>query len=1217
MKTVRLTTVLILLFSINTFAQHMNNYLYSSVMYGLQREITTTIPANVKAYPGRGFVSMAKKGNIANTVIVKADKEENNGWGILLQKELEKAWKVTIPLVDWEEARKGDKNLILFGQAKYNMPLRELDANNLLGNNDRGYEVRTIPNALSWNKDVIYINGVDTLDFNEAIRMLIRKSAKPDKIAFFIACKGWDKENTQKDHQGFVQEIMDHYAKDDSRRNNIAIEALLMKPIQMYKMTGNEAYVKTFSKMMNIILERYDKFLGERKTPPTFEFHIFPTYLYVIENSRSFSNMDRLKAIEFMRRIAEDAMNYWEMTEPIKLYDESTKGYITNHSCFASRTVASVARYLLTRYNYEPARYWKEVADNGFDGVAPHPYSPEDAAGYQYLVYRIFIDYAITSGRYKMDFFRSPLFQGYLRFAKAQYNHLGYTAGYGDANALGHYSSHPFLRQAIELFDDNEAKYLLKLIDRNNSGKGIETAISIPPPGSHTHGLSYFVLDEFKQTQYKIENYFKMPLLDKAIFRSGWDNHAHFLAVTGINGDGRNHGHFDANGISQYIVGDRVWLWEGDYIRKFPEDHNSMVVNRDGKHFDFRRNFRVRYKAAASQVKGALENSNKSQSLLSLLLEQYNGVNWTRNINYLARKGLWIIDEVDVLVPGNYGIEISWKSIGNMHIKDQAVQLTQTPSDDGVPYNFFIVEGSGAIRSTKTFFEGWVTRKEGNLMNYKESFDTNSRQIVQRKQGNYQKGDKLYYVNFMYAAGGNNLVSPKIHKVADNVYAVHSDKDYHVAVIGNYTSNAIEIEAGRCFMGPEGILATGAKVIKIGNYTWISQTPRDLVVDYKDALTTNYLAILEAEFEKGKFVKASKPEIVQVNETNIAPIRSLKSNVSALAKQGHQIAVGTGDGTFILMDENGGILFEHKFVKEITAICPVKTNKGTKWAVGVFPENFDDAKATIHLIDEDMKIAWTKFIPSWHKRFGTVTTIFTAKLDNSGGLSLVIGSHGWHYYALSLETGEQLWRCPILHGATVGAAGDMDGDGLDDIILGNEYYSLQLANHKGVSNKGTTISPWSYSVLVKDLNGDGKKEAISGRGDGWLHVNVPEGNDFKTWVANVGGKPIAIVDIEDAEVKLATATEMGDVVYLDGAGKVVTYRKLPAQLTDLKTLDEKLVATCIDGYAYLLDAKGQILGKYPYMRDPDSIYQPRIAADAGVVSFYSGKNIYTVNLRVN
>lgn len=1196
-------------------SQDMNNYLYATkVTYNLQREITTAIPEGTKAYAGRDNISMVKKGRSANVVIVKADREENNQKGLLLQRELEKAWKVKIPLVDWSEARIGDKNVILFGSAKYNMPLRELNANNLLGNNDRGYEVRTIPNALSWGKDVLYINSNTDADFEEAIKVLVNRSPNPERIPYFIACKGWENEDATKDHKAFIEELLDHYAKDDSRRNNIAIESLLVKPVQKYKMTGNDAYVKTFSDMMNVVLERYDKFLDPNKTPPTFEFHVFPSYIYIVENSKVFSDLDRLKAIEFMRRISENAMDYWEMADPMKYYNTGTTGYITNHSCFASRTVAASARYLLTRYNYQPARYWKEVADNGFDGVALNPYSPEDAAGYQYLVYRIFVDYALMSGRYKIDFFRAPLFQRYLEFVKAQYNHLGYMAGYGDAFAIGHYSSHPFLLQAIELFDDDEAKYLLELIERNKIGKGIETKISLPSPSSETHGMHYFVLDDFKKEQYKIQNYFKTPLLDKAIFRSGWDDKADFLTVTGINGDGRNHGHFDANGISQYIVGDRLWLWEGDYIKKFPEDHNSMVVNRDGKNFDFSRNFKVRNKSAASQVMAALQSKDKSQSLISLLLEAYNGVNWTRNINYLANKGLWVIDEVDVVLPGDYGIEVYWRSVGNMRTKDQGVQFTQRSSNDGIPYNFFVVEGSGANVFTKSFFDSGHGRKDGNISGYKKNFDVNTRQVVQRRQGQYQKGDKLYYVNFMMAEVGEKPQAPQVHQVDKNVFAAAARKEYHVAVMGQYKSGNIEIDADRCFMGPVGIIAAGAKTIRMGSYTWTSDTPKDFVLDYNEGLGEEYLGLLKSIFEKGSSASLVKVAAVDVPEVKAKKIKTLKSHVSAMAQQGKLVGIGTADGTFIVLDESGNTIVEHTFPKQITAITPIRTEAGTRWAVAVFPESRSAGKASLHLIDEEGAIAWTNSINSWHNRYGTITTMFTAQLDKTGVPAIIAGSQGWHYYAFAHQTGKQIFREPITHGATVGAAGDMDGDGLDDIAAGAEYYYHQLTNHKGVPSERFSASPWNYSVVVKDLDGDGMKEAVFGRGDGWLYVNVPKGNKFKTWQVNVGGRPIAIVDLEAGATKLATATEMGDVVYLDGTGKVLKYVKLPGQLTDLKIQGNKLFATCIDGFAYVLDTEGRISGKYPYMPDVNSIYQPKIAADGGTVTFFSGKNVYAIGM---
>src|SRR5690606_15272341 len=146
----------------------------------------------------------------------------------------------------------------------------------------------------------------------------------------------------------------------------------------------------------------------------------------------------------------------------------------------------------------------------------------------------------------------------------------------------------------------------------------------LTPPGKYSLGLNYQEVVPFKQEQYGVANYYKRPTLDKAVFRCGWDKYADFLSITGINGDGYNHSHFDAIGISQYISGDRVWLWEGDYIKKFPNDHTSIVVNRDGKLPDQSRSLQKRRKSSLSQILAAVNTTERNSSLISMLLEDYN-----------------------------------------------------------------------------------------------------------------------------------------------------------------------------------------------------------------------------------------------------------------------------------------------------------------------------------------------------------------------------------------------------------------------------------------------------------------------------------------------------------------------------------------------------------------------------------------------------------------
>src|SRR5690606_7239860 len=215
----------------------------------------------------------------------------------------------------------------------------------------------------------------------------------------------------------------------------------------------------------------------------------------------------------------------------------------------------------------------------------------------------------------------------------------------------------------------------------------------------------------------------------------------------------------------------------------------------------------------------------------------------------------------------------------------------------------------------------------------------------------------------------------------ENVYTANSGKDYHMAVFGNYKSGAIEIEADRCFMGPDGILASGAKYIKIGDYIWRADTARDIVVDYGDELNEIYLGILKAEFDRGKMLLPSDPETLKVPESKVDYVKTLGSNATAIAKQDDQIAIGTEDGSFMIIDRKGKILFEHKFTKEISAICPIKTTEGIRWAVAVCPENLKDGKASLHLIDESGRIAWKNDLTMWHFRNGTINTMFTAKLD--------------------------------------------------------------------------------------------------------------------------------------------------------------------------------------------------------------------------------------------
>ncbi len=1199
----------------------------------LTQTITSPLPDTLEAYFPPADFALSKNGE-PRAVIVEADMDGFTESGKKIQRALLDARGIKFPIIGWEDARKSDKNLILFGPVNANGALRQLNANFLLGDNDRGYELRAIPDALDWGKGVLYLGGKTAEEVSRGTEALLAKFQTLEKIPFFIDCEGWDQQPTQEELDAMVAEIEELYSRFGDGKNKAAVDTMLKNAVVQYKMTGCDAYAATFAKMAKVFADHF-----EEGRLPTFRFHLFAQYLYNVEHSPEFTSADRLLAAEFLRKVTEEIMDFWEMTEAKKLYQLSKQEYLENHQCFASRSVEASARYLLSRYGYEPAKYWKAVADNAFAGVAPHPFSPEDAAGYQYLVYRIFVDYAMASGKYSSGFLKENAFKEYIdTYAKPMMNHLGYTAGYGDAYPTGMSGSWILLKQAMDILGDRDAEFLLDLIRRTSSVSVFGTTIDqwgvrrdLPPPGKDSLGLQVVDLKPFKQKRYQLWGLYKRPALDKAVFRSGWDKYADFMAVTGINGG--SHGHFDANGISQYISGDRLWLLEGDYIKKFPYDHNSIVVCRDGKVAEQQRKVGLRNKSRASQIVAAVQTPDRNLALLSTLLEDYNGVDWIRNIGYAATNGFWVIDELEVKKEGHYAIQCYWRSAGQFDPQPQAVGFVQTPSADPMIANrFFITEGSGAARTMHSEFDFCHGRKDGTLSGYKFA-GKSTRYLIQRHDGDCQAGKVLRFVNFMRAVpeppaksknrgfwqrfvdslrGDPEKDAPEIPVVRklspDAFFAVSGDFE-SLAVMGRYSAPEIEVDADLCIVNADGIVARGATHIKLGAFEWKSPEKSDCALKIDVAKVNRLFETLKG---KGTVVASGKPGDLPAPILPMIGKVEFSSPVTKVSACADLIGVGEESGLFSVFDTEGRKLFDHPFPKAISAILSVKLGGETQWAVAVQPEDRKVGDAALYLLDDSGKVVWENKIESFHKRNGTVQTLFTARINGEDNPPAIIaGSEAWHYYAFSLD-GKEIWRAPVFHGATVGAAGDMNGDGKEDIAPGIEYYYHSLINSQGATGAKKTTSPFDYSVAVCDLNSDGVDEAIFGRGDGYLYVMTPPENNYRNWSLNVGGKPVALVELNHADSVLAAATDTGVITFIDALGKKTGTTYLPAPVSDMKFWEGKLLATALDGYAYVMDLQGQVQSKIQFQHDINSVHPAGVAVAGKTAAIHSGSTVYLV-----
>lgn len=231
----------------------------------------------------------------------------------------------------------------------------------------------------------------------------------------------------------------------------------------------------------------------------------------------------------------------------------------------------------------------------------------------------------------------------------------------------------------------------------------------------------------------------------------------------------------------------------------------------------------------------------------------------------------------------------------------------------------------------------------------------------------------------------------------------------------------------------------------------------------------------------------------------------------------------------------------------------------------------------------DGQLRWA-FEAPYYKRAGHFRVVFPARLQEGEGQVAVGGSDNWHYFAVDAQ-GKELWRYESVHGATAGTAADLDGDGLDDIIAGTEYYWWHAIRPDGqtlwrFSTKG---GPQVNAVAAGDLLGEGKKTALFGGADTLVQA-VGLGGQL-LWSFNTGDEVQALVcaDLDgDGKDEVLVASLSFNVYCLDGEGQLLWRQDLGAPVRALALVRQgagfRLAAGSDDGMVTVMNAAdGQLL----------------------------------------
>ncbi len=769
----------------------------------LQRTITQPFPEDFPACKIKRELQLNDPAHPPVIIAAAGDTEQREAR--MIQQRLEQAWGKSIPILSDEDgaAAIAGKTLILYGDCRANLPVRRLAALFRIEPRTLQAELRVMPDVPDW-AGAIYIAGPTPEKRAQMLELLLQKSPQGASLPAFGFLEGVDRDAPIPEEFARMPDALRQYydVPPNSNPNAMTINIFFRRLADQYRRTGRDEYAKLFAECQKIYFDRYEGSLDARKTPPNFPFFQFPWFVDVVSDSPAFTDADRRLSAEIIRYVMEHCLRDKDLSMPLKNYAENRIVYYTNHPVFSARTLYFGAEYLRRHYHFKPADFWIDLAEKTLDGVLPFPLGPEDATAYQCLSYRNVLNYLIASGKMTPDFFRSPGFQQYIRYLKANYHHLGYTAGYGDSIPLFNVGTTPMLLYAADFLGDEEAEYIAAAARRTTRDPfrlaemddyPLEPRTDLPRPRSFA-GLEIFPMDDFRLDYNHCANLFQRPTLDKAIFRTSWNDDSDFLVLSGVSA--APHGHLDANAISQYLRGSHVWLVEGDYCRRYPDETNSITVARNSE-LAFPDSFRERQLSRFSQILGSAVAPGNRVGALSLLLEQYNGTDWRRDVGWISRDGFWIIDTVTAREPGHYRMDALFRILGDMEAQNpQNFIFRQQPSGvNGDPDCFSVTEGTGALRIPHTQYDSSsFMAKSGSYRDYPLSSPL-LRVIRSVKAGELKTGERFRMVHFFHPGSRESVEKAVIRPLGADAWIADAAGRPLLAVAGTLHSGDADIAA--------------------------------------------------------------------------------------------------------------------------------------------------------------------------------------------------------------------------------------------------------------------------------------------------------------------------------------------------------------------------------------------------------------------------------------
>lgn len=717
---------------------------------------------------------------------------------------------------------------------------------------------------------------------------------------------------------------------------------------------------------------------------------------------------------------------------------------------------------------------------------------------------------------------------------------------------------------------------------------------------------------------------------DRLTMRTGFERDDQYLLLDGLYGGPAGKPWPDVNAIVAFGQNGRIFL-DNSGAGESPVQHDVVTVSKDGFGAETDR-------VAALKAVANLPSFGYSHSRV----KGYSFSSWDRHIFWW--KGAWfvVLDRLAATEQGRYSFECQWQTIGEPAMDGSNYTSTVWEwSKENAPRDVFHIKN--AERLPLRYTQQLMGVEGGEIetipwQHYCQRKGINRiRQVASKPM---KVGDEQVFTNLLYVGGDRTKARYNLVKLNSDVAVLTGDESAYLGLTrdGRFERGPLHLEAVAFCASPQSIAVVKGTRIELPGMRVEATAPCNLELH----LTSGQLT---CETRQPVLVKAGgRQHQCSVGTTTLKTAPPTLTQIGGLKQQIERDAAAATAATSQSPEPEQlpslAPVWTYEANAEVLVICATDAGAGKqeevllgladgrvsgldgqakeRWAFraggpvrAVAVSRF--ASAPVVLVGSDDQHVYALpaggGAPLWKHRCevapdnagwttrgeARVQAILPQDLDGDGKVEVICGTGGGAVETLS-ETGERKWFTPIRYGVPDRLAVVPMPDGSKTLLVSCSATSFQsmtrrlaadgrlLEENAMYRQRGADMSP-APGLKVSDLDGDGRPEAIIGRGGGYPELALHDAavNGKPKWMYTLADNVTCVDAVDtnnDGKAEVVAGSPSGWLTVFSFAGKQLWAAQMPHEICALSAAGGKLFVACADANVYQVNLDGRITGRY-------------------------------------